>query len=243
MGIVRRFTTSYRVRFDEAGANGALRASGVVRYLHDAAWQHTETVGMGRAWFREREVGWLARAIDLRLVGRAGYGETVTIETEVTGWRRVSSRRETVVRDGTGAVVARAAVDWALVRADGRPARIPDEVLALADDVGGFEPTKVALPDRAPDHALPIALRRIDADPMGHVNNAAYLDLLEETLARLEPPGSLTAPARLRLEYLRPALPSMALRGEAWRLPGAAFGWRLVDTGGGELARAIMDPA
>lgn len=242
MTIARRFTTSFRVRFDEAGPDGALRPSGIVRFLQDAAWQHTETVGMGRDWYRERGVGWLARAIDLRLEGRAGSGETVAIETAVTGWRRVTSRRTTVVRDARGAVVATADVDWALVRADGHPARIPDEVVALAPDAGGFEPTRVAIPDGPAALAVPVPVRRMDADPMGHVNNAAYLDLLDETVARLEPPVILGAPARLRLEYLRPALPTMRLEGALWLLTGGAVGWRLGDAAtGDELARAILE--
>ena len=79
---------------------------------------------------------------------------------------------------------------------------------------------------------------------MGHVNNAAYLDYLEEALhvAGDIALGAISGtPRRVLLEYLAPAEPGSGLLGAAWQeehdaRPGWA--WRLTDDQGRELARA-----
>ncbi len=83
---------------------------------------------------------------------------------------------------------------------------------------------------------------------MGHVNNAAYLDYLEEALFAAGPDGAeLTGaiPRRVRLEYLAPASLGASLTGTTWAVaadgtagPGRA--WRLEDADGRELARGIV---
>jgi acyl-CoA thioesterase FadM len=79
---------------------------------------------------------------------------------------------------------------------------------------------------------------------MGHVNNAAYLDYLEEALAVAGDgarPAISGTPRRIRLEYLVPAAPGAALIGGTWpeAFDGAAsWAWRLADDDGHELARA-----
>jgi acyl-CoA thioesterase FadM len=80
---------------------------------------------------------------------------------------------------------------------------------------------------------------------MGHVNNAAYLDFLEEALDAAGDPGRrmLTAvPRRVRLEYAAAAAAGAALTGAAWPEAGMAdasegWAWRLTDDDGRDLAR------
>ena len=80
---------------------------------------------------------------------------------------------------------------------------------------------------------------------MGHVNNAAYLDYLEEALFAAGPAGAASpagSRAGIRLEYLAPASPGATLTGAAWAVaasPGSGPGWawRLEDGAGRELAR------
>src|SRR4029078_6036089 len=43
----------YRVRFDEAGPDGRLRTSGLMRYAQDLAWLHSTALGFGREWDAE----------------------------------------------------------------------------------------------------------------------------------------------------------------------------------------------
>jgi acyl-CoA thioesterase FadM len=79
---------------------------------------------------------------------------------------------------------------------------------------------------------------------MGHVNNAAYVDYVEEALA-VAGPGARAAisgtPRRLRLEYLASATAGAGLVGHTWPDPVegvSGWAWRLADLDGHELARA-----
>jgi hypothetical protein len=128
----------------------------------------------------------------------------------------------------------------------GLPGRVPDAFpAAFAVPPGGFEPGRVPLPS-APEDAVEhrSSVRPQDLDPMGHVNNAAYVDYLEEALASAGPAGlgaTRSTPRRLRLEYLAPAPSGAGLVGLAWPDPAEGspgWAWRLIDDAGREMARA-----
>ena len=93
MDLSLPFARPYRIRFDEAGADGCVRPSAIVRYLQDLAWHHSEAAGLDRAWYAARNMGWLVRGLELAIVGDAGYGETVTVTTRIAGFRRMWARR------------------------------------------------------------------------------------------------------------------------------------------------------
>ena len=231
------FSAPYRVRFDEAGADGRLRPSTMLRYLQDVAWQHSEAAGFDRDWYAARRLTWLVRAIELRLLAPAGSGDTVVVATRVTGWRRVWARRESSLTAPGGGRVAEALIDWVLLDATGRPVRIPSELAALARDPAPFEPLRV---DDAgpPEDAIrsSAAVRADQIDPMGHLNNAAWLDLVTEAL-----PAPPALGDTIRLEYLRPATPGMTLTVERWA--GAGDQVVRVSSDGDVLLRARLVPA
>ena len=88
-----RIERTYRVRFDEAGADGHLRSSGFLRYAQDLAWIHSESAGFGRDWYSSRGLTWLVRSVELEIVGSVEYGAELTVSTQVIGFRRVWARR------------------------------------------------------------------------------------------------------------------------------------------------------
>ena len=116
---------------------------------------------------------------------------------------------------------------------------------------GPFEPGRVPLPP-APAGATThrIAVRPADLDPLGHVNNAAYLDYLEETVLAAGDGGAAAvarSPRSVRLEYLLPAAAGATVDGAAWPAGGSAdegagWAWRLADGAGTELARGRLGP-
>jgi acyl-CoA thioesterase FadM len=249
--VVRGVTVPYRVRFDECAPDGLARTSSFLRYAQDLAWIHSGRMGFTRTWHAARGIAWLARAIELEILEPIAADEDLSLSTSVTGFRRVWSRRRTEGRLGDGRLVLWVHTDWVMTDVvRGAPTRIPDAFPAvMATPPGSFEPVRVPLeptPAGAVRHVSRVRPR--DLDPMGHVNNAAYADYLEEAL---DAAGETAAaaisgtPRRVRLEYLSPAGPGSGLVGEAW--PGSIDGldgwaWRLSDGDGSELARATVRP-
>jgi acyl-CoA thioesterase FadM len=261
----------YRVRFDESTPSGSARTSALVRYAQDCAWAHSERLGFGREWYAARGLFWLVRAVELRLDGTLPTGAIASVTTRVVGFRHVLCRRLTTIASPSGSQVASIDTDWAMVADDGSPTRIPAEFPALlGTGASAFRPHRVALPARLVEAgpggrpaALTFRVRPQELDPMGHANNAVFLDWLEEAMVTLgehgpaaagasspreedasvdPPPGSPVGrlPCTYRLEYLLPARPGITLRAEAWRGGPGTIAYRLRDPDG-DILRAVVE--
>jgi len=237
----------YRVRFDEAGPDGLLRTSVLLRYAQDVAWFHSASRGFGRAWYAERGLTWLVRAAEVSVREPIGVGSEVVGTTRVIGWRRVWARRRTEFRDAARSLVAWTQIDWVLLDSRGAPTRIPAEFEPIFGATSGaFGLARVAL-DEAPRDAASVAVtvRPHELDPMAHVNNAVYADWLEEAVAQAGDPDAARAiPRLMRLEYAAPADAAARLTADVWQ-DDAGWSYRLHDSVGGELLRARLeaDPA
>ena len=130
--------------------------------------------------------GWAAEdrvVVGHQLLAEVAYGSEISVSTEVIGFRRVWARRRSEFTPGGEArLVGLAITDWVLLNAQGRPVRPPHEIRdAFGPQVSEFTPLRLheATPVAEATHD-DFVVRRSELDPMGHVNNAAYLDYLDE---------------------------------------------------------------
>jgi acyl-CoA thioesterase FadM len=234
----------YRVRFDEAGPDGLLRTSVLLRMAQDVAWLHSSSRGFTRDWYRERGLTWLARAAEVTVLGEVQVGDDLIGTTQVVGWRRVWARRRTDFVDSNGTTVAWTHVDWVLLDARGAPTRVPkqfDGVFWAPDAT--FPLGRVSLGDPAQDAVRStFRVRPQELDPMDHVNNAVYADWLDEqVIAAGDPDAVRLIPRVIRLEYARAAEAGATVAADVWR---DDHGWscRIADHGGTDLLRARLEP-
>ncbi|MEO8470345.1 MAG: acyl-ACP thioesterase domain-containing protein [Chloroflexota bacterium] len=242
-GIDNGYLAGYRVRFDEAGADGMARAGTLLRYAQDIAWRHSEALGFDRTWYSERDRWWVVRSAEVTLLEPVQMGTTLRLATAVIGHRKIWARRRGEFRMPDGTVAAIATVDWVLLDDRGRILRIPDDFgtafpnPALTDDI-----IRVALP-LAPDDAvtLDLSVRPQDLDPMAHVNNATYVDWIEEVVAVAGDAGIMTnTPRRIALEYAASAELGDRLRAMVWP-DGDGWSVRLTrEADGVDIARARL---
>jgi acyl-ACP thioesterase len=240
-GIDNGYLAGYRVRFDEAGADGRMRTSALLRYAQDVAWRHSENLGFDRRWYTERGRWWVVRALELEILAPISMGRTLRLSTAVIGHRRIWARRLGECRLVDGTLVASITTDWVILDARGRLVRIPEDFgLSFSNPELPGEILRVEEREPPADGAkLEIRVRPQDLDPMGHVNNAAYLDWIEEVLLAAGRDDVVAAlPRRLRLEYRASAEPGDSLVAIAWDGPS---GWnvRISRADGAELVRAI----
>jgi acyl-CoA thioesterase FadM len=223
----------------------------LLRYAQDVAWIHSERLGFDRDWYAARRLTWLVRAARVVVLRAVPLGTTLDVSTTVDGFRRVWARRRTDGRLADGTLAFWAHTDWVIVDARGLPTRVPAELPAVYGEMPGpFEPGRVALPPTPAGAATHRGrVRPQDLDPLGHVNNAAYLDYLEEAMLETGPAPTAAVAARprtVRIEYLLQAAPGAIVTGSTW--PGeptaggdSAWAWRLTDDAGADLARGTLD--
>ena len=238
------FSAVYRVRFDESDASGALRASAHLRYVQDIAWRHSTAAGFDMAWYASQNRFWLVRYLELWVLAAVPYGGEVEVSTEVVITRRAWARRVSEFHLPGGQLAATARVDWIMTNGQGSAARIPAAMAAAFPVTApGDSPGRVQLADSPVEMAPTVTavVRRSELDPMGHMNNAAYLDHLEEAVD-VEGGTALldSRPRRYRLEFLAPAGPRESLTGNASEIPNG-WAYRLAGEAGTVLFRGVLD--
>lgn len=225
-----------------------MRSSGYLRYAQEMAWLHSERLGLDRQWYAARRFTWVVRSLQLDVKAPIVNGETFTASTEVVGWRRALSRRRTELCGPDGSIAARVLIDWLGVGPSGTPVRIPSEIVTMLSQSGAaaFEPIRVPLPPAPPEAARhEVTVQARDIDPMAHVNNATYLDFMEEGLTAGGASADVGAvPRRLRLEYVRAAELGDRLSGAAWP-DESGWAYKLGGSGAADILRArlAIDPS
>ncbi len=205
-----------QVRSYEVGRDSRLRPANVLRYFEYLATEDSSALGFDHTWYTRNGSAWVVREMRLRLGRLPGIGERLHMATWVSGYGRVQAHREYALwSEAESRLVARAQGRWAYVdRVTGRPQRVPDELSArIAARGAGMPPWKlpeVTMPVET--SALTVVARAFEADSQQHINNAVYMDWLEEQTevqiqsAALGGAGRLHL-RRIHLEYLRPTLP------------------------------------
>jgi acyl-ACP thioesterase len=241
--VLNGLTIPYRVRFDESTPQGRIRTSALLRYAQDAAWVHSEALGYDRRWYTDRGLWWVVRSVELRLERPIPLGTTLHVRTRVGGFRKVWARRRTDVSLDDGSSAGWLHTDWVITDARGAPQRIPESFpAAFAAPPGTFEPVRVPATSPA-SAALETHLRVLphELDPMDHVNNAVYLDHLEDAVATAGGADELRAlPRTVRLEYLVPAGRGDELVSRVWR-DGAGWAYHLATAAGVDVLRGRIE--
>ncbi|MCA9600150.1 MAG: acyl-CoA thioesterase [Myxococcales bacterium] len=101
-----------------------------VRWVNEAATEHSRSVGLDLAAYKELGLLWVVRKHEIEYLGSAFAGEELEAATWVDSIKGATSLRQTrFYRDGK--LLCRAATTWVLLSiATGRPTRVPPELLA-----------------------------------------------------------------------------------------------------------------
>lgn len=200
-GQGREFTTRRRVRLGDATPNGRLRLDSIARYLQDASNDDTRDADWSDPHW------WVVRRTVIDVHEFPSYLEEVNLTTWCGGLGSHWAERRTQITSLDGRVLVDAAALWVHVDQDTlQPSRVPDDVVHLLTESAGGRSVGARLLLRQKDfvtetavHESPWILRFSDFDAVGHMNNAAYWEMVEEHLAAHR---ELRAPLRAIVEHI-----------------------------------------
>lgn len=237
-GIDNGYLAGYRVRFDEAGPDGAMRISSLLRYAQDIAWLHSDRLGFDRGWYQARGFGWVVRGVQLEVHQPVPLGHILRVTTAIVGHRRIWARRLVECHLADGRLAARVTTDWVLIDGRNRIVRIPaDFGVAFVNPELDSEILRVPAPGGEPFHSEPFLVRMRDLDPLAHVNNAVYVDWLDEALQSAGLRAADSTGETWRVEYLASAARDDEVAVDLFGGPGAWVA-RIRRADGQDLVRA-----
>jgi acyl-ACP thioesterase len=176
---IRSFTSETTIRLGDVGRDGRLRLAALARHLQDVAADDVRDAGIGRAG------NWVVRRVELDVTRLPRFPEAIRLETSCTGTGPRWAERVTNVRGPGGAGVTARAL-WVFVDDEGRPRPLPAEFrerYPVPDDRTRISPKLFhAVPPSASALRHPWPLRVADFDVLGHMNNAAYWEPVDEEL-------------------------------------------------------------
>ncbi len=198
-----------RTGLGDTGPGGRVRLDAIAGYLQDVSNEDTTDAGFVDV------LGWVVRRTVIDVLAPAGFAEMLELATFCAGaGSRWAERRVSITGD-RGAHIE-AATLWVHVdTVTLRPKRLPAQFFELFGEAAGGRVVRpvlglgdAPLPDAVDATRRAWPLRHCDYDVLGHVNNAAYWQVVEEALARR---GDVGPPLRAVLEFRAAIAPAPAV--------------------------------
>jgi YbgC/YbaW family acyl-CoA thioester hydrolase len=175
----RQFRYRYMVRYDEGDCYGLMKPAAFLRYMQDIASMDAESVQL------EGNGHWIVKRTVISFAKQVPVHTELELKTYGVGFTRITAQRAYDAHlpgQGEGELVVAARTLWVYLDQRGRPTRLPERTseIWLPD---GPEPQVpevpwLAFPERAPERVEYI-VRFSDTDVMKHMNNATYVEVLD----------------------------------------------------------------
>jgi acyl-CoA thioester hydrolase len=127
------YSERWHVRTYELDANGHVNNAVYLNWAEEIANRHVEAAGYGRDWTRRQGAAWVVYRSEIRYRRPAVYGDEIEVSVRVELVKGARGVRRTWIRRTTdGELLAEVLTEWAWIRlADGRPVRVPQELVEL----------------------------------------------------------------------------------------------------------------
>ena len=189
----RTFSQVRTVRLGDASPGGRLRFDSLARMLQDVANDDAnEVLANGQSW--------VVRRVAIEVAQAASFGETLTLTTFCGGLGSRWAQRRTSIGGERGARIEVAALWVHIDMATLRPTVLAGDFAAAYGEAASGRAVKARLQHDDPPTApgTPYVARFVDFDVMGHMNNAAYWNAVEEELSVRR---QIRHPMRAEMEY------------------------------------------
>lgn len=186
----------------DCAPTGRVRLDALARFAQDIAYADAEDARLSR------RAAWVVRRTRMRVDRFPRFGERLELATFCSGLGRMwAERRTTIAGDGGGEVEV-VSVWVHLDPLRGRPTPLTEEEIAMWGESTAGRKVTARLHHPSPDgteDSFPWRFRATECDLADHINNAAYLQPLEDELLRGG--GGELESIDVEIEYRSPAQP------------------------------------
>jgi len=215
---------TFTLRTHDLDRSAQLSAAGLCRILENPRWNALRSDGLVGG---SVNIGVL-RAQSLGIERRVGFGEKIEVSMWLSGVGRTSFAVGYEIRSSPdGAVIARSAGSFVSTGIDGRPRPVGPGLERLVLDRETLELPRLDHSPSAGAWSQDLVVRASDVDLLRHVNQARYVDYIEDTryaCTRAGGYGEHGQGADAALEYLVASYEGQAREGDRLRVTTWALG-------------------
>ncbi len=195
-----------QVRYGEVDPFFRQKIGSLFKLFTDAAVRHSEKAGFGPRQLIRTGQAWVLNKFGVRIHRYPEYGETIRVLTWHRGQKGVRAYREFEVFAEDERISAASSVWLYIDMQNKKILRLPETVgtdytmepeTALEMDLNAWKSQRLF----PAGSLLKTTIRQSDYDPVGHVNNAAYLEYLETSI--LADFGETAHIKTLNIEFLK----------------------------------------
>jgi acyl-ACP thioesterase len=188
----------------DCAPTGRVRLDALARFVQDIAYADADDAGLSQT------AAWVVRRTRIRVERFPRFGERLELATFCSGLGRMWAERRTTISGGEVDVVSL----WVhLDPLSGRPTPLSEEEIAMWGESTAGRKVTARLHHPNPEgteERFPWRFRATECDLADHINNAAYLQPLEEELLASGGGGELES-IDVEIEYRSPAQPGEML--------------------------------
>jgi acyl-ACP thioesterase len=188
----------------DCAPTGRVRLDALARFVQDIAYADAEDAGLSRA------ATWVVRRTRMCVERFPRFGERLELATFCSGLGRMWAERRTTIAGDAGGEVEVVSLWVHLDPLSGRPIPLTEEEIAMWGESTAGRKITARLHHPSPEgveDSLPWRFRATECDVAAHINNAAYLQPLEEELLASGVGGGELESIDVEIEYRSPAQP------------------------------------
>ncbi len=175
-----------KVRYSECGEDGRMRLSSIVNYFQDCSSAHSEALGVGIDYLKQKKRAWILNSWQIIIERRPNAYDEIEVSTWPTGFKGVFGPRNFVMKTPEGERLAYANTLWVYLDVEkGVPTKPDEEEKQIYGTEPPLEmeyaPRKISIPKETVvvDTAV---VCKYHIDTNRHMNNAQYVQLAAEIL-------------------------------------------------------------
>lgn len=207
------YELTQRIGYFQVDQHHSIRLSSLFQLFQEAAIHHANQWKIGTSIMAEKGESWILSRVAMQLDRYPKLDETVTVQTWATRLTQFKGFREFRIIVGAD-TIGRVSSLWLYINIAKKAfSKIPSEIEQAfpvrPDDIYFASLDRLRLPK--PEQESPttsISLRYTDIDGNHHVNNAAYMDLLQTALYHQTLD---TRPHRLEMQFAREISPDAGI--------------------------------